>query len=103
MCDYGLELRLVDLARQKLRFVGDEFVKAGSHTWNGRAVVVDHSESETDGEEEASEIVELKGLLATCGGQGRLYPVPDDEDRGEHAEEVLSHSVEEAEILRKQV
>src|SRR6266481_1045135 len=103
MCDYRLKLRLVDLARQKLRFIGNEVVEACSHARNRCAVVIDHSESETDGEEEAREIVELKGLLTTCGGEGRLYPVPDDEDCGEHAEEVLSHSVEEAEILREQV
>src|SRR5580704_4357944 len=103
MCDYRLKLRLVDLARQKLRFIGNEVVEAGSHARNRRAVVVDHSESKTDGEQEAREVVELEGLLAACGGQSRLYAVPDDEDGCEHAEEVLSHSVEEAEVLREQV
>src|ERR1700676_4454802 len=103
MRDYRLKLRLVDLARQKLRFIGNEVVEAGSHARNRRAVVIDHGEAKTDGEEEAREVVELEGLLAACGGQSRLYPVPDDEDRGEHTEEVLSHSVEEAEVLREQV
>src|SRR5260370_833567 len=103
MCDYGLELRLVDLARQKLRFIGNEVVEAGPHARNRSAVVVDHREAKTDGEQEAREVIELKRLLAACGGQGRLDAVPDDENGGEHAEEVLSHSVEEAEILREQV
>src|SRR5882724_1018692 len=103
MCDYRLKLRLVDLARQKLRFVGNEVVEAGSHARNRRAVVIDHSEAKTDGEQEVREVVELEGLLAACGGQSRLRAVPDDEDCGEHAEKVLSHGVEEVEILREQV
>src|SRR5258708_16475636 len=78
-------------------------MEAGSHAGNRRAVVVDHREAKTDGEEEAREVVELKGLLAACGGQSRLYAVPDDEDGGEHAEGVLAHGVEEAEVLREQV
>src|ERR1700722_1512514 len=103
MCDYGLKLRLVDLARQKLRFIGNEVVEAGSHARNRRAVVIDHSEAKTDGEQKAGEVVELEGLFATCSRQSRLCAVPNDEDGGEHAEEVLSHSVEEAEVLREQV
>src|SRR5713101_2976661 len=103
MRDYCLELRLIDFARQELRFVGDEFVEAGSHTRNRRAVIVDHSESETDREEEAHEIVEVEGLFTACGGQSRLHSVPGDEDGCEHAEEVLAHCVKEAEILREQI
>src|SRR4029077_2261833 len=103
MCDYRLKLRLVDLARQKLGFIGNEVVEAGSHARNRRAVVVDHSEAKADGEKKARDSVELERLFATCSGQCRLYAVPDDEDGGEHAKEVLSHRVEETEILREQV
>src|SRR6266478_2760603 len=101
--DDVLQLRLVDPARQKLCFVGDEVVEAGSYAGNRRAVVVDHGEAKTDGEEETREVVELKGLLAACGGQSRLYAVPDDEDGCEHTKKVLAHGVEEAEVLREQV
>src|SRR5260370_30416560 len=100
MRDDIVKLRLGDAARQKLGFIGDEIVEAGSHAGNRRVVVVDHGEAKTDGEQEACEVVELKGLLAACCGQGRLYAVPDDEDGGEHAEEGLAHGVAEAEVLR---
>ena len=60
LCDHGLELGLVDLARQELRFIGDEIVEADAHAGNRRAVVVDHREAETDGQQQAGEIVEME-------------------------------------------
>ena len=44
-----------------------------------------------------------KGVLAAGGGEGRFHSVPDDQDGGERAEEILAHRVEEAEILREQI
>src|SRR5258708_23749812 len=78
-------------------------MEAGSHAGNGSAVGSDHGEGKTDGEEQAREVVEVKGMLAASGGEGRLYAVPGDENGREHSEEVLAHGVEEAEILREQV
>src|SRR6266436_5241243 len=45
----------------------------------------------------------MEGVLAAGGRQSRLDPIPGHQDGGEHAEEVLAHGVEEAEVLRQQV
>src|ERR1700733_4022325 len=63
-----LKLCLIDARGEKLRFIGDEVVKAGANAGDGGAVVVDHRESEADGEEQGGEVVEVKGLSAAgCG------------------------------------
>ena len=69
----------------------------------GCAVVVDHREAEADGEEQARRSCRNGRCLAAGGGECGFDAVPDDEDGGEHAEEVLAHGVEEAEVLREQV
>ena len=44
-----LELSLVDLARQKLRFIRDEIVEADPNAGNGCVVIVDHRKAKADG------------------------------------------------------
>src|SRR5580700_6975636 len=78
-------------------------MEAHANPWNRCAVVVDHGKTEADGEKEAREVVEMERVLASRCGKRRLDAVPSDEDRGERAEKVLPHGVEEAEILREQV
>ena len=42
-------------------------------------------------------------MMAARGGEGHLDSKPRNQNRREHAKEVLTHSVEEAEILRQHV
>ena len=55
-----LQLGLIDLAGQELRFVGDEIVEADTNTGNRRVVVVDHRKTKADGQQQAREIVEME-------------------------------------------
>jgi hypothetical protein len=98
-----LKFSLVDLVSKKLRLVGDEIVEADSDARDRVAVVIHHGKAEADGEKQARKIVELERMLATGGGKGRFDSKPDNKDRGESSEEVLAHSVEEAEILGEQI
>src|SRR5712675_3086348 len=77
-------------------------MEARAHARDWCAVVVDHGETETDGEQQTCEMIEMKRTAAASGGESGLRPVPDDENGREHAEEVLAHGVEEAEVLREQ-
>src|ERR1700694_2143664 len=78
-------------------------MKAGSHAGNGTAVVIDHGEAKTDGEQQAREVVELERMLAAGGREGRPDAVPSDEDGREAPAQVLAHGVKQAEVLREQV
>jgi hypothetical protein len=98
-----LKFSLVDLVGKELRFIGDEIVKAGANARDGIAVVVHHPKSETDGQEQAGEVIEVEGTFAARCGKGGFHAIPGDENGGEGPEEVLAHSVEEAEILREQI
>src|SRR6202022_433621 len=101
--DDGLQFRLVDAIGQELRLVGDEVMEAGTDTGNRRAVVIDHSESKGDGQKQTREIVKMEGVLAARGGERGLRAVPSHKNGCEHAEEVLSHGVEEAEVLCQKI
>ena len=68
-----------------------------------RAVVIDHAESEADRQQKGRKVVEVKEVLAARGRQRGLHAVPDDENRREHSKKVLSHRVEEAEILSEEI
>jgi len=46
-----------------------------------------------------AKFVEMKGMFAARRGESGLDAVPDNEDGREHAEQVLTHGVEEAEVL----
>src|ERR1700677_1892405 len=48
--DDGLQLGLIDFVCKKLRFVGDQVVEADADARDGIAVVIDHGETEGDGE-----------------------------------------------------
>ena len=74
MCDDRLQLGLVDLVGQKLRFIGNEVVEAGSHARNGRAVVIDHRKAKADGQQKAREVVEVEGMLAASCGESGFTP-----------------------------
>ena len=102
MRDKRLELRLIDLPRQKLCFIGDQVMKAGSDAGNGCAVVIDHRKAKADGQQQACEIVELERVLAAGRRESGFRSIPNDENRGEGTEEILAHSVEEAEVLGEQ-
>ena len=78
-------------------------VEARADAGDGGAVVVDHGEAEADGEQQAGEVVEVEGVLAAGGGESGFDAIPGHEDRGEHAEQVLAHGVEEAEVLGEQI
>jgi hypothetical protein len=77
-------------------------VKARSDAWDWIAVIVDHGEAEADGEEQAGKIIEVERIFPTRGGQSGFDPVPNDEDGGKRAKQVLAHGVEETEVLGKQ-
>ncbi|HEV2224546.1 MAG TPA: hypothetical protein VGR84_16255 [Candidatus Acidoferrales bacterium] len=71
-------------------------MEARADAGNWRAVIVDHPEPKTDGQEEGREVVEVKEVFAAGGGERGLHAVPDDQNRGEHPKKVLAHRVEEA-------
>src|SRR5256884_6465224 len=48
-------------------------------------------------------VIEVEGTFAARCGKGGFHSIPGDENGGEGPEEVLAHSVEEAEILREQI
>ncbi len=99
----GLKFSLVDLVGKELRFIGDEIVKAGANARDGIVEVVHHPKSETDGQDQAGEVIKVEGTLAARCGKGGFHPKPGDENGGEAPEQVLAHSVEEAKILREQI
>src|SRR3984885_1289097 len=101
--DHCLQLGLIDLARQKLRLVGDEVVETDSDAGDGRAVVIDHREAKADGEKQTRKMVELEGRPAARGGESGLDSEPSDKDCGERSEKILAHRVEEAEVLGEQI
>src|SRR5580692_2344517 len=101
--DYGLELRLIDLRREKLGFVGDEVVEAYSDAGDGGAVVIDHREAKADGQKQARKMIELEGRPAAGGCERGLDSKPSHENRGERTEKILAHGVEEAEVLGEQI
>src|SRR6202050_544156 len=86
--DYCLELRLIDLSREKLGFIGDEVVETDSNAGDGRAVVIDHREAQADGQKQARKMIELEGRSAAGGGKSRLDSEPSHENRGERPEKV---------------
>ena len=65
--------------------------------------VIDHRKAKADGEKQAGKMIELEGRPAAGGGESGLDSKPSHEDRGERAEKILAHCVEEAEVLGKQV
>ena len=77
-------------------------MEADSDAGNGRAVVIDHRKAKADGQQQACEIVELERVLAAGGRESGFHSIPNDENRGEGTEEILAHSVEEAEVLGEQ-
>lgn len=74
-----------------------------ANAWEWGAVVGNHAEAEADGEQQAREIVEMKRLPASRGGECRFDSVPHDQNGRECAKQVLPHGIEEAEVLRQQV
>src|SRR5207245_9638701 len=84
---------------EKLSLVGDQIVEADTDAGDGRAVVIDHGETESDCEKKAREIVELECVLPTGCRQRGLDPVPGNQDGGEQSKQVLAHGIEEAEVL----
>src|SRR5215472_6228272 len=74
-------------------------MKAHTHGGNRRRVVVDHHEAEADGQKQARKVLEVKGASAARCGEGAFHAVPDDEDGCEGPEQILTHGVEEAEVL----
>ena len=100
--DDGLELGLVDLARQELSFIRDEIVEARADTGDRSAVVIDHREAKANGQKQAREIDRMESSPAARGGKSGFDSIPGHEDRGEGAEEILAHGVEEAEVLGEQ-
>src|SRR5579864_1499244 len=78
-------------------------MKTGADAGNRSAVVVDHCEAKTDGEEKAGKVVEVERVLAGCGRERGLNAVPSNQDGGEGTEQVSPHRVEEAKILCEQV
>src|SRR5208283_1287306 len=78
-------------------------MEAGSDAGDRGVVVVDHGKTEADGQQQAREVIEVEGRLAAGGGEGRFHAVPDHQDGGERAEEILAHGVEEAEVLGEQI
>src|ERR1700735_2652037 len=103
LADNVLKLGLIDLARQKLRLVGHEIVEARADAWKGSAVVVDHREAKTDGEQQARKMIELERRPSAGRGERGLDSNPSNQNGGERAEQVLAHGVEEAEVLGEQV
>src|SRR5208282_2777517 len=101
--NYCLELRLIDLSREKLGLVGDKVVEASSNAGNRRAVVIDHRETKADGQKQARKMIELERRPARGRGESGLDSEPSHENCGERPEKVLAHSVEEAEVLGEQV
>ena len=84
-------------------FIRDEVMEADADAGDGRAVVIDHRKAKADGEKQAGKVIELEGRPAAGGGESGLYSKPSYENRGERAEKILAHCVEEAEVLGKQV
>ena len=78
-------------------------MEAGPDAGDRRAVVVDHREAEADGQQQAREVVEVERRPAAGGGEGRFHTVPNHQNSGEGAEEILAHGVEEAEVLGEQI
>src|ERR1700674_5685648 len=78
-------------------------MKARADAGIGSAVVIHHGETEAEGEQEAREVIELERTSSAGGGKCRLNAVPHNQDGGEHAEQVLAHSVEEAEVVGEQL
>src|SRR5258708_39348844 len=78
-------------------------MEASSDTRKRRAVVIHHCKAKADGQEQACEIVEVEKVPAASRGESRFDSVPDHKDCGEGTKKVLSHCVEEAEILSEQV
>src|ERR1700690_628498 len=78
-------------------------METGPYAGDWIAVVVDHRKSKTDGQQKTGEVLKVEAASATGGGERGLHAEPDDENGREHAEKVLAHRVEEAEILRQQV
>src|SRR5208282_4351972 len=58
--DHCLELRLIDLRREKLCFIRDEVMEADADAGDGRAVIIDHREAKADGQKQARKMIELE-------------------------------------------
>src|SRR5579884_355921 len=78
-------------------------MEAAADTGDWSVVIIDHGEAKGDGEKQAGEVVEVEGRLPSGCRQCGLGAIPRHENGGEHAEEVLAHGVEEAEVLRQKV
>src|ERR1700681_1599491 len=78
-------------------------MKTCAHARNRGAVIIDHCKAESDGQQQACEVVEVKHVPPPSGGERRFHAVPNHEDGGKGSEQVLAHCVEEAKILREQV
>src|SRR5438270_4364815 len=100
---HRLELSLVDLVGQKLGLVGDQVMETGSYAGNRVAVVVGHSKAKADGQKKRGKTIELKKGFAAGRGESGLHAMPNHKNRGEGTEQVLSHGIEESEILGEQV
>src|SRR5215472_4424347 len=74
-------------------------MKAPPEPRNRRTVVINHSESEADGQKQRGKIVEVKKMPAASGRQGGFNAKPNDKDCCKRAEQGLAHGIEEAEIL----
>src|SRR6202035_5946512 len=85
-----------------LCFIRDEVMETDADAGDGRAVVIDHRKTKADGEKQAGKVIELEGRPAAGGGESGLDAKPSHENRGERAEKILAHSVEEAEVLGEQ-
>jgi type IV secretion system protein TrbI len=100
--DDRLQLGLVDPARQELGLVCNEVMKAGPDAGYRGAVVTDHRKTEADGQQQARKVIEFERMPAARGRKSRFDSVPSHKDRRERPEEILAHSVEEAEVLGEQ-
>src|SRR5438046_3568533 len=78
-------------------------MESGSDAGNRVAVVVGHSKAKADGQKKRGKAIELKKGFAAGRGQSGLHSMPNHKNRGEGTEQVLSHGIEEAEILGEQV
>src|ERR1700687_2870274 len=75
-------------------------IAADSGDW--RMVVCDYREAKADRENQRGEVREMKPAAVVAGGESRLDSVPSDQDGGEGAEQVLPHSIENAQVLLHQ-
>ena len=60
----SLQFGLIDLVCEEFGFVCNEVVKTGPDARNRIAVIVDHPESEADGQKETGKMVEMEKVSA---------------------------------------